>query len=143
MKHILTLLILLTLSNLIFGQKVYQADRKAYRSNKFSYKFYLFKDSTCFLKGHYPDNSVYFLYKGHLKMRNDTLYEFKFQPVVDFGCNKRFRTGDSVRFNITQKDTTISSLAYKVKTHGGSEILIQLKLGWTSTTQAPFRLMIW
>ena len=132
MKHILTLLIFLTLSNLTFGQKIYRADREAYKSNKFSYEFYLFNDSTCYLKGHYSDNAIYFLYQGHLQKLNDTLYEFKFQPIVEFGCNKRIGSGDSIRISLTQKDTTINSLTYKVKTNSSIETPVQLKLGWTT-----------
>lgn len=132
MKQILTFLVFLTLSNLTFGQKIYRADRDAYKSNKFSYEFYSFNDSTCYLKGHYPYNAIYFLYKGHLEKMNDTLYEFQFQPIVEFGCNKRFDNGDSIRINLTQKDTIINSLTYKIKTNSSVEVPFQFKLGWTT-----------
>ena len=132
MKHTLILLIFLTVSSWALGQKVYRADNEAYKSSKFSYEFFLLKDSTCFLKGHYPDNAIYFLYKGHLRKTSGTLYEFKFQPVVNFGCNKRFSQGDSVRFKVTQKDTTITSLTYKVKPHSSRESSIDLKSGWAT-----------
>jgi hypothetical protein len=132
MKQILTLLILLTLSNLTFGQKIFCANREAYKSNNFSYEFYLFNDSTCYLKGHYSDNAIYFLYEGHLKKMNDTLYEFKFQPIVEFACNKRIGSGDSLGFSLTTRDTTISSLTYSVKVNNSIEFPVQLKLGWTT-----------
>lgn len=132
MKQILALTIFLILSNLTFGQKVYCTEREAHKSNKFSYEFYLFDDSTCYLKGHYLDNAIYFLYKGHLKKMNDTLYEFKFQPIVEFNCDKRSGSGDSIRINLTQKDTTINSLTYKIKTNSTIEIPVQLKVGRTT-----------
>lgn len=132
MKHILTFLIFLSISNLTFGQKIYRADREVYKSNKFSYEFYLFNDSTCYLRGHYPDNAIYFLYEGQLKKMNDTLYEFKFRPIVEFGCNKRSGSGDSIRINLTQKDTIINSLTYKIKANSSVEVPVQLNLGWTT-----------
>lgn len=131
MKHILTSLIFLTLANLAIGQNIYRADRDAYKSNKFSYEFYLFNDSTCYIKGHYPDNAIYFLYKGNLKKMNDTLYEFKFQPIVKFSCNARFGSGDSIRVSLTQKDTILNSSTFKVKASGNIEVPVQFNLGWT------------
>ena len=128
MKHLLTFLIFLTVSGLSFGQKIYQADREAYKSNKFSYEFYLKNDSVCYLKGNYHDNAIYFLYEGHLKKMNDTLYEFKFQPIVSFGCDKRFGSDDNIRIHLSQNDTTISSLTYNVKINT-IVVPVQLKLG--------------
>ncbi len=111
----------------MFGQKIYRVDKEAYVSNKYSCKFYLFNDSTCYLKGQYFDYSKYFIYKGHIKKTNDTLYEFNFQPIVHFSCNKGYHVKDSVRFYFTQKDTLISSLKYKVKSENHNWTFVQLK----------------
>ncbi|MEO8148202.1 MAG: hypothetical protein ABI723_11215 [Bacteroidia bacterium] len=128
-RSILITLIFITFSNLALGQKIYSASRDAYKSNKFNYEFYLFRDSTSYLKGHYRDNSVYFLYKGQLKKANDTLYQFIFQPVVNFGCNKGIHGDDSLRFYLTQTDTILSSFSYQVKTNAGVALTIDLKPG--------------
>jgi hypothetical protein len=92
----------------------------------------LFDDSTCYLKGYFFDNSIYFIYKGQLKQKNDTLHEFHFQPIINLGCNKRLHLGDSVRFYINQIDTTISLLTYKVQVESDSwqEIILN---GQTTT----------
>ena len=110
-----------------FGQKTYRADRDAYKSNRFIYKFHLYSDSSCYLVGHYFDNAIYFIYKGHLKKTNDTLYQFNFQPIVNFACNKGYHINDSVRVYLTQTDTLISSLKYNVKSEVNNWTSIELK----------------
>lgn len=132
MKTYLTFIIFAAFSNMTFGQKVYRADREVYKTNNFVYEFYLLDDSTCYLEGHYMDNAIYFLYKGQLKKTNDSLYEYKFKPIVSFECDKRFVNTDTIRFKITQKDTIISSLDFKVKSNNGLETSHELKIGMTS-----------
>jgi hypothetical protein len=127
MKTLQVLLMLSILSNSTFGQKIFRADNAAYKSNKFVYEFYLFNDSSCFLKGQYLDSSGFFLYKGILKRTTDTLYEFKCQGIVSFGGNMRIPVDDSVCFYFDGIDTTMSSLTYKIKTRNGIEQSIELK----------------
>lgn len=131
MTRIQTIIFFAFVSQMTFGQKVFRAHRDSYKANKFVYEFYLFNDSTCYLKGHYADNSVFYLYKGLLRRKNDTLYEFRYQPIVNFTCNKGLHTNDSLRFYIAQKDTVISSLTYKIKTEGGISTTADLQLGRT------------
>lgn len=132
MRILTAILFLFFGSYISFGQKIYHADREAFKSNNFSYEFFLFNDSTCYIKGHYPENSIYFLYHGTIKKKNDTLYEFKFQPIVEFDCNRRSISGDNVRVNLTPKDTTIHSLTYSFKMINGAEKKLKLKIGWTT-----------
>jgi len=109
-----------------FGQKIYRAERDAYVSNKYTYKFYFYSDSSCYLKGHYFNNVTYFIYKGRLKKLNDSIYEFNFQPIVNFSCNKGYHIKDSVPIYLTQKDTLIPSLKYDVKAENHGWTSIQL-----------------
>jgi hypothetical protein len=129
--RILTIIFLVFFSNLIFGQKIYRADRDNYKTNKFIYEFHILKDSACYLRGHYLDNSVYYLYKGTLNKINNTLYEFKYRPIVVFTCNKGIHINDSLRFYLAQVDTIISSLTYNLKTESGIFTTVNLKLGRT------------
>jgi hypothetical protein len=81
------------------------------------------------LRGHYLDNSTYYLFKGKIKRINDTLYDFKYQPIVEFGCNMRFGS-DTMFIGLTQIDT-ILQLDYKVKINKEKEKekIVKLKSG--------------
>lgn len=106
MNKYFVILYLFTISGFVSGQ-LFCADRESYKANKFIYEFHFLKDSTCFLHGYDSDKSIYFLYKGQLRKTSDTLYEYMFQPIVSFGSSMRSNSGDSLTFNINQRDTTI------------------------------------
>ncbi len=120
MRSILAYISLLLSCNIVTGQSVYKANREEYKLNKFTYKFYILKDSSCFLKGYNQDNYRYFLYKGRLNKIDDTSYVFKFQPLVKFTSNRGYHTNDSFRFYLNEIDTSISSMTYRVKVNNES-----------------------
>jgi hypothetical protein len=126
MRQVLTILTLIILANPTVGQEIYIADRESYRNNKFVYEFYLFTDSTCYLKGHYLDNSIYFIYKGYIKQKTDSIYDFYYQPIIELSCNKRLMIKDSIRFTINQIDTVLPSMIFniKVKNEGWQDIYL-------------------
>ena len=115
MKATYPILILTFLVNLAVGQKVYRANNEAFKANKFFYEFYFFNDSTCFLKGKSMDNSNYFIYHGKLARISDSLCLFKYKPIVEFGSCRRFDDNDSTCFYLTQIDTTLSIIKYKIR----------------------------
>lgn len=115
MKSKLTILIFLLFSKYTFCQKIYQAQQEDDVSDKYILQFYLYNDSSCYLKKDYFNNKLYTLYKGRLKKYNDSIYEFKFQPVVIFSTNMANHIQDSARVYFSQQDTVITSLTYKIR----------------------------
>lgn len=134
MKHFCTILLFLLVSNCTIGQVVFKSNNPAYKFNKFASEFYLFNDSTCYLKGHYLDHATYFLYKGELIKKSDTIYTFQFQPLVSFGSNMRFQIKDSIRVFLEQVDTVIPSLTYQFQSTSGRKIPIQLHSDWNTVS---------
>lgn len=113
---------------LAFGQDIYKTAPEDY-SPGFSYKFYIFPDSSCYLKFQNADNSAYDLYKGKLKQLDDTLYEFSFQPVINITMNRAVRPKEILGFDFKQVDTTLASLEYEVQRKKGEPYKITVKPG--------------
>lgn len=128
MKKIGWALIYMCITCFAFGQRIYKTAPEDY-SPGHSYKFYIFDDSTSYLKFQNLDNSVYNLFKGKLKQVNDTLFEFTFQPVVKIGVNKAVRPKENLGFELNQMDTTIASMEYDVQRKKGEPYKITVKPG--------------
>lgn len=134
MKRVKQILLLLLFPLTLFGQSVYLSTNPAHKTNHYIYSFTVFADSSCYLKGYYPDNSIYFLYKGTLRKENDTLYYFQFQPVVFFGCNKRNGNGDTLGFTFNQKDTVLPNTSFPILKPDGSKSSLDLHPGYSQRT---------
>lgn len=128
MKKIGWTIIYLCITYVAFGQRIYKTAPEGY-SPGFSYKFYIFEDSTCYLKAQNTDNSTYELYKGKLKELSDTLFEFSFQPVVKLIMNRVVRPKENMGFEFNQVDTTISSVEYEVQRKKGDPYKVTVKPG--------------
>ncbi|HET6227217.1 MAG TPA: hypothetical protein VFF27_13115 [Bacteroidia bacterium] len=128
MKKIGWTLIGMCITYFSFGQRIYKTAPEDY-SPGFFYKFYIFEDSTCYLKFQNADNSTYDLYKGKLKQLNDTLFEFSFQPVISITANRAVRPKESLGFDFKQVDTTIASFEYDVQRKKGEPYKITVKPG--------------
>lgn len=135
MKIIQTLLLLLITITLSFGQSTYRLKREVSKSYFYIVELKLFNDSSCYiyeLHKDFDDYSSYFLYKGKLKKLRDTIYEFKFQPVVIFGSNMGINE-DSVTFRLANTDTNITSFEYQIKTQNGFWQTINFQADFATT----------
>lgn len=128
MKRIGWILLYSFITCFAFGQRVYKTAVEDYPPG-FSYKFYLFNDSTCYLKYQNANNSIYVLYKGKLKEIGDTLFEFSFQPLINITANRAVRPKDSLGFECISVDTTIASFEYDVQRKKGEPFKITVKPG--------------
>jgi hypothetical protein len=106
--------------------------QKTFRTHKtpdFRYEFTILKDSTCFIRGIHKDSIVYLCYKGRLKRKNDTLFEFKFRPLVQFTLNfSPGASGNYVSICLRQKDTVITDLNYFI-TEGNLSMPHDMEIG--------------
>jgi hypothetical protein len=128
MKTIPFLFCLLLFYNFSLGQIIYSAAQRVVDNGSyFTNEFYLFADSSCYLKQYYSDNSTYNLYKGRISRLNDTTYKFNYQPIVEFSLFDRYGQGDSIGFWLDQIDTLQPDLNYHVKVGDEVEQSITIK----------------
>jgi hypothetical protein len=92
--------------------------------------FYIAKDSTCYLKKHIASNTFYQLYKGKLTKINDTLYTFKFRPVVDFSAFLKFDKGDTISTSYSNYDTITMISKFSIRSALIKNTSIKLTEGW-------------
>ena len=105
-------ILFLPLFDVSFAQTIFVSGN----ARAFEYRFKISADSTSYLRVYYTkDFSLFRIYNGKLRRLNDTLYEFSYKPIVEFGTNKRAHwRQDSVTFTLRQIDTTITPLTIEV-----------------------------
>ncbi len=124
--------IFLLISTISSGQSHY----KTIRDDKTDLKseFILNPDSTCYLKTTYSGNSFYKIYKGRINKIQDTLYEFHYQPIVQFTAMKRIAKGDTITTFLSAIDTSLSNISYfEVKAPIIEERHFRMSVGWNRT----------
>lgn len=115
--------------NLTFGQESYSKTDKISSLATYKHDFHILKDSTCYLRTYYMDYGGYSIYKGKIKHKNDSLFEFIYQAVAEFSCNKGYRPDDSLRICLTENDTAISSsFKLKIENQNWKEITLKKKI---------------
>jgi len=117
MTRTIGLILSLTISLNCLGQKTFRKVTQVNPTSTFISEFIIDADSLCYYNKRYVNNSQFYLYKGKITRLNDTSYKFIYQPIVEFGCNKRvYWKTDSVFISILTNDTTLTSLIYAVET---------------------------
>lgn len=95
-----------------------------------SKEFIYINDSLCYLRSYNAESFCnYSLWKGYLlKSKNcDTLFEFHYQPLVEFYvCKRGHYRQDSVYFNIKSKDTFILPFITNISIYNNSDQQIKI-----------------